>query len=100
VRERLLYRWTTPDGNRQSFSRASHHTFRTIVFYGHRTSAAVRVVCGRALILIAYTGHQLRWIDARSAGSNILNAIGSAILGYIACYPFQIGFVVLKADSD
>ena len=55
---------------------------------------------GALLILIAYTGHQLRWIDARSAGSNILNAIGSAILGCIACYPFQIGFVVLKADSD
>ena len=54
---------------------------------------------GALLILIAYAGHQLRWIDARSAGSNILNAIGSAILGYIACYPFQIGFVVLEADS-
>jgi len=35
---------------------------------------------GALLILIAYAGHQLRWIDARSAGSNILNAIGSAIL--------------------
>ena len=55
---------------------------------------------GALLILIAYAGHQLRWMDARCAGSNILNAIGSAILGYIACYPFQIGFVVLKADSD
>ena len=26
---------------------------------------------GALLILIAYAGHQLRWIDARSAGYNI-----------------------------
>ena len=51
---------------------------------------------GALLILIAYAGHQLRWIGARSAGHNILNAIGSAILGYIAFHPFQIGFVVLE----
>jgi len=51
---------------------------------------------GALLILIAYAGHQLRWMDARSAGYNILNAIGSAILGYIAFHPFQIGFVVLE----
>ncbi|HEV2729010.1 MAG TPA: hypothetical protein VGV15_03180 [Terriglobales bacterium] len=51
---------------------------------------------GALLILIAYAGHQLKWIDARSAGYNILNAIGSVILGYIAFHPFQIGFVVLE----
>jgi hypothetical protein len=51
---------------------------------------------GALLILIAYAGHQLKWIDARGAGYNILNAIGSVILGYIAFHPFQIGFVVLE----
>ena len=51
---------------------------------------------GALLILIAYAGHQLKWIDARSAGYNILNAVGSVILGYIAFHPFQTGFLVLE----
>jgi len=51
---------------------------------------------GALLILVAYTGHQLGWMDARKAGYNILNAVGSAILAYIAFHPFQIGFVVLE----
>jgi len=51
---------------------------------------------GALLILIAYVGHQLNWMDARKAAYNILNAIGSAILTYIAFHPFQVGFVVLE----
>ena len=51
---------------------------------------------GALLILIAYVGHQLNWMDARKTGYNILNAIGSVILAYIAFHPFQIGFVVLE----
>ena len=51
---------------------------------------------GALLILIAYAGHQMNWMDSRRAAYNILNAIGSAILGYIAFHPFQIGFVVLE----
>jgi len=51
---------------------------------------------GALLILVAYVGHQLKWMDARRANYNILNAIGSAILAYIAFHPFQIGFVVLE----
>jgi hypothetical protein len=51
---------------------------------------------GALLILIAYVGHQLNWMDARKAAYNILNAIGSAILAYIAFHPFQVGFVVLE----
>ena len=51
---------------------------------------------GALLILVAYVGHQLKWMDARRANYNILNAIGSAILAYIAFRPFQIGFVVLE----
>jgi hypothetical protein len=51
---------------------------------------------GALLILVAYAGHQMKWMDSRRAAYNILNAIGSAILGYIAFHPFQIGFVVLE----
>jgi hypothetical protein len=51
---------------------------------------------GALLILIAYAGHQLGWMNARRANYNILNAIGSAILAYIAFRPFQVGFVMLE----
>ena len=51
---------------------------------------------GAMLILIAYAGHQMGWMSARKASYNVLNAVGSAILGYIAFHPFQIGFVVLE----
>ena len=36
------------------------------------------------------------WMDCRSPLYNILKAIGSAILGYVARHPFQIGFVLLE----
>ncbi len=48
------------------------------------------------MILIAYVGHQLKLVDARSARYNILNALGSGILFYIAIRPFQLGFVVME----
>ena len=51
---------------------------------------------GALLILVAYAGHQLKWMDSRKAAYNILNAVGSAILAYIAFHPFQVGFVVLE----
>ena len=51
---------------------------------------------GAMLILIAYAGHQMKWIDSRGALYNILNAAGSGMLAYIAFHPFQIGFVVLE----
>ena len=53
---------------------------------------------GALLILVAYTGHQMNWMDARKPVYNILNAVGSAILAYIAFRPFQIGFVVLEVS--
>jgi len=52
---------------------------------------------GAALILVAYAGAQLGRLDARGRSYNILNAVGSAILAYIAFHPFQIGFVLLEA---
>lgn len=51
---------------------------------------------GALLILVAYVGHQLKWMNARKGAYNLLNAVGSAILAYIAFHPFQIGFVVLE----
>jgi hypothetical protein len=51
---------------------------------------------GAMLILIAYAGHQMKWMDSRAASYNILNAAGSGMLAYIAFHPFQIGFVVLE----
>lgn len=52
---------------------------------------------GALLILVAYAGHQMNWMNPRSATYNILNATGSGILGYIAFHPFQLGFVVLES---
>ena len=51
---------------------------------------------GALLIMIAYGGHQLGWIDSRHPSYNVMNAAGSAILVWIALHPFQIGFVVLE----
>jgi hypothetical protein len=48
---------------------------------------------GALLILVAYAGHQLKWRDARRAGYNILNAIGSTILAYIT-------FILFKSASS
>jgi hypothetical protein len=52
---------------------------------------------GAMLILFAYAGHQMKWIDSNKASYNILNVVGSGILAYIAFHPFQIGFVVLES---
>jgi hypothetical protein len=51
---------------------------------------------GALLILIAYGGHQFGRMNPRSLTYNLLNAFGSGILGYIAFFPFKLGFVVLE----
>jgi hypothetical protein len=51
---------------------------------------------GALMILVAYAGQQMGWMNSRSSLYNILNAIGSGILLYIALHPFQIGFIVLE----
>ncbi|HYG97988.1 MAG TPA: hypothetical protein VD837_02580 [Terriglobales bacterium] len=54
-------------------------------------------LCGALLILFAYAGHQLKWMNAGKPLYNVLNAVGSAILGFYAVWPrFQAGFVVLE----
>ena len=51
---------------------------------------------GAMLILVAYAGHQMRKMDSSKATYNILNAIGSTLLGYVALKPFSLGFVILE----
>ena len=51
---------------------------------------------GALLILIAYAGHQMGWINPRRSAYNVRNAAGSVILWWIAMHPFQVGFVVLE----
>jgi hypothetical protein len=53
---------------------------------------------GALMILIAYVGQQLSWMNSRKAPYNILNVIGSSILAYIAFHPFQVGFVLLETS--
>jgi hypothetical protein len=53
-------------------------------------------MAGAICILIAYVGHQLKWMAARSVVYNVLNTVGAAILLYIALKPFQVGFVILE----
>jgi hypothetical protein len=51
---------------------------------------------GALLILIAYAALQMEWMKKESVAFNMLNAVGSAVLAYIAFHPFQIGFVILE----
>lgn len=51
---------------------------------------------GALLILVAYIAHQMEWIDSRRPLYNVLNAVGSGILGYMAFFPFRLGFVFLE----
>jgi hypothetical protein len=51
---------------------------------------------GALMILVAYAGHQFGKMSPRSIAYNLLNAIGSAILGYVALFPFKLGFVILE----
>lgn len=58
--------------------------------------AQIAGLCGAALILVAYIGHQTRRMDAGRIPYNALNMVGSAILAYLALQPLQLGFVVLE----
>jgi hypothetical protein len=54
-------------------------------------------LCGAMLILVAYVGHQLKWMNPARPLYNIMNGVGSGILGVYAFWPrFQAGFVVLE----
>jgi hypothetical protein len=51
---------------------------------------------GAMLILVAYIGHQAKWMDARKPAYNLLNAAGAAILAWIALRPLQVGFAIME----
>ena len=51
---------------------------------------------GALLILAAYIGHQMDWMDSRRPMYNLLNAVGSGNLGYMAFFPFRLGFAFLE----
>lgn len=51
---------------------------------------------GALCILLAYVGHQLKWMDAKKVFYNGLNVIGAGILGYVAFNPFQAGFFLME----
>jgi len=51
---------------------------------------------GALLILIAYIGHQFHWMDSGKPLYNILNAVGSGVLAWLAFRPFQLGFFILE----
>ncbi len=55
-------------------------------------------LAGALLILVAYVGHQLKWMRPQGLAYNLMNAAGSGILAYIALRPFQVGFVMLEGS--
>src|SRR5437588_4654331 len=111
MRQRVFIGWTAGSGGSRAARNAAPRFFRTIIL---RTTICVQSslrtinlmdielarqaasFVGALLILLAYGGHQMGWMNPRSAAYNVLNAIGSGILGYVALHPFQIGFVVLE----
>jgi hypothetical protein len=48
------------------------------------------------VILVAYVGHQTRRMDPNGVAYNVMNAVGSGVLTYVAFHPYQIGFIVLE----
>ena len=60
------------------------------------TARQVASLFAALMILLAYGGQQMGWMDSRSAFYNILNALGSAILGYVALHPSRLGLCYWK----
>lgn len=51
---------------------------------------------GALCCLLAYVGHQLKWMDAKKVFYNLLNIVGAGILTYVAFKPFQAGFLLME----
>ena len=60
--------------------------------------ATIQIVslCGAGLILVGYAGQHLGKFTPTSNLYLLCNAIGALCLGYVAFFPFNIGFVVLE----
>jgi hypothetical protein len=52
---------------------------------------------GALLILVAYVAYQFRRMDSAGIAYNLLNALGGAVLAYVAFHPLQIGFALLES---
>jgi len=63
-------------------------------------SASIQILssAGAVIILIAYFAHQMKWMHAERPLYNLLNAVGAAILAFIAFHPLQVGFFVLESS--
>jgi hypothetical protein len=53
-------------------------------------------LCGAAMILVAYAGNQRGWMDRASLWYNLLNFVGSGLLGWIAIVDHRFGFILLE----
>lgn len=51
---------------------------------------------GACFVLIAYIGHQAKWMHSDSVAYNLLNVLGAGLLAYVALKPLQIGFLVTE----
>lgn len=51
---------------------------------------------GAGLILYAYVADQLGRMQQRSVTYNVLNLVGSGLLGYVAVSERQYGFIILE----
>ena len=38
----------------------------------------------------------MKWLNPEGIFYNVINAFGALLLGYVALFPFKIGFVVLE----
>jgi len=62
----------------------------------HEMGLQIVSFLGALMILVAYAGHQMKWMNSGGAWYNLLNFFGSSFLGYVAFFPFKIGFVILE----
>ena len=62
----------------------------------HEMGLQIVSFLGALLILIAYSGHQTKWMRSDGVWYNLLNFAGSSLLGYVAFFPFKVGFVILE----
>lgn len=51
---------------------------------------------GAAMILIAYAGNQRGWMDRTTVWYNLLNFVGSGLLGWVAIVDHRVGFILLE----
>jgi uncharacterized membrane protein len=53
-------------------------------------------LAGAVMILVAYAGNQRGWMDRTSLWYNLLNFVGSGLLGWIATVDHRLGFILLE----